>query len=234
MSESKSESRVLDVFGPNLVIESNGPVGLGGGISYQLYSVTDKGMKYQQALHASGLATIDADGTLEIQTGRENNKDAISYMAMAHNGDMCMTAENGWIRIFGKNIVLEAANELLLQGKTVTLGNFDGSTESTAILGGEITVGSKETKIIEVVRSKRITRMGGSIFLKHPLGQLSAFAGVAQAAFIGPFQASLTRPREFRGGQTPPPTGLARVVGGTVDALTGNLTDFDQRGSAGG
>ena len=67
-----SESRVLDVFGPNLVIESNGPVGLGGPIAYQLYAVTDKKMKYQQALHASGLATIDADGTGNDITNIEN------------------------------------------------------------------------------------------------------------------------------------------------------------------
>ena len=39
-----SESRVLDSFGPNLVIESNGNVGVGGQIAYQLYSVTDKGV----------------------------------------------------------------------------------------------------------------------------------------------------------------------------------------------
>ena len=229
MSKSKSESRVLDVFGPNLVIESNGPVGLGGGISYQLYSVTDKGMKYQQALHASGLSTIDADGTLEIQTGRKNNKDAISYMAMAHNGDMCMTAENGWIRIFGKNIVLEAANEILLQGKTVTLGNFDGSTEKTVILGGEIAIGSEETKIVEVVGSKRITRQSGNIFLKHPIGQLGVFAGVAQAAFVGPFQASITRPVEFRGG-IGKPVGLDKVITGAADAVTKNKFDFDTLG----
>ena len=98
MSESKSESRVLDVFGPNLVIESNGPVGLGGPIAYQLYATTDKGAKWQQALHGSGLSSMEASHTLEIQTGRENKKGSISYMAMAHKGDMCMTAANGWIR----------------------------------------------------------------------------------------------------------------------------------------
>ena len=76
-------------------------------------------MKYQQALHASGLATIDADGSLEIQTGRKNKEDAVSYVAMAHNGDMAITAENGWIRLFGKNIVLQASNELVLQGAKV-------------------------------------------------------------------------------------------------------------------
>ena len=68
------ESRVLDIFGPNLIIESNGPVGVGGALAYQLFSITDKGIKYQQALHASGLATIEADQTLEIQTGRKINQ----------------------------------------------------------------------------------------------------------------------------------------------------------------
>ena len=37
-----SESRVLDSFGPNLVIESNGNVGVGGQLAYQLYSLNDK------------------------------------------------------------------------------------------------------------------------------------------------------------------------------------------------
>ena len=35
-----NEARVLDSFGPNLVIETNGPVGVGGGFAYQLYSIT--------------------------------------------------------------------------------------------------------------------------------------------------------------------------------------------------
>ena len=158
-------------------------------------------MKYQQALHASGLATIDADGTLEIQAGRKNKKDAISYMAMVHKGDMCMTAENGWVRIYGKNIVLEAANELVLQGAKVTVGNVDNTTQETRILGQEISIGSNETRIVEVVGSKRITRQSSSIFLKHPTGQFSVFAGVAQAAFLGPLQKSRTKLGEFKGGQ---------------------------------
>ena len=102
MSKSKSESRVLDVFGPNLVIETNGPVGLGGPIAYQIYATTDKGAKWQQPLHGSGLASMEAIILLKYKLERENKKGTISYMAMAHNGDMCMTAENGWIRIYGQ------------------------------------------------------------------------------------------------------------------------------------
>ena len=119
------ESRVLDIFGPNLIIESNGPVGVGGALAYQLFSITDKGIKYQQALHASGLATIEADQTLEIQTGKKNKSGRVSYVAMAHNGDMAMTAANGFVRIKGQNIVLDADNEIFLQGKKVTRGNAD-------------------------------------------------------------------------------------------------------------
>ena len=164
MSESKSEARVLDVFGPNLVIETNGPVGLGGPIAYQLYATTDKGAKWQQALHASGLSSMEASHTLEIQTGKESKKGSISYMAMAHKGDMCMTASNGWIRIYGKNIALEASNELLLQGKKVILGNADGTTEQTQILGSQIAINGAQEVI--VVGSQKISRSNKGLLLK--------------------------------------------------------------------
>ena len=167
MSKSKSEARVLDVFGPNLVIETNGPVGLGGPIAYQLYAVNDKGAKWQQALHGSGLASMEADHTLEIQTGKKNKKQSISYIAMAHNGDMCMTADNGWVRIQASNIVLNADNEILLQGKRVTLGNADGSTSQTEILGSKIVInGSQE---VFVVGSQKISRSDKGLYLKSSI-----------------------------------------------------------------
>ncbi len=197
MSKSKSESRVLDVFGPNLVIETNGPVGLGGPIAYQLYAVTDKGAKWQQALHGSGLASMEADHTLEIQTGKKNKKEHVSYMAMAHNGDMCMTAENGWIRIQGSNIVLNADNEILLQGKRVTLGNADGSTTQTEILGNKIVInGSQE---VFIVGSQKISKSNKGLFLKS--STINAMAsnpatGSLIAAFIPSSFGARIRPGE--------------------------------------
>ena len=184
MSKSKSEARVLDVFGPNLVIETNGPVGLGGPIAYQLYAVNDKGAKWQQALHGSGLASMEADHTLEIQTGKKNKKQSISYMAMAHNGDMCMTAENGWVRIQASNIVLNADNEILLQGKRVTLGNADGSTSQTEILGSKIIInGSQE---VFIVGSQKIYKSGKGLYLKSSI--INAMAGnPATASLIAAF-----------------------------------------------
>ena len=159
-----SESRVLDSFGPNLVIESNGNVGVGGQLAYQLYSVTDKGVAYRQALHGSGLATIDAEQTLEIQTGLKNKSGRISYMAMAHHGDMCMTASDGWIRIKGENIVLDATNELLLQGKKVTVGNVNRTTSHLELFGSNINMYPSSSCVIVGGNKPKLLR--GNLFLK--------------------------------------------------------------------
>ena len=177
-----NDARVLDVFGPNLLIETNGPVGLGGGAAYQIYSVNDKDYKWQQALHQSGLATMEADGSLEIQTGSKNKEGDVSYVAMAHNGDMAITAENGWVRIYGRNIVLQAADELHLQGNTVKIGN---KANETLIFGRRIELGdAKQTKEVVVPQGRRITRESGNIFLKASKCGLSGIGGMAIASFI--------------------------------------------------
>ena len=195
---SKSESRVLDVFGPNFLIETNGPVGVGGGIAYQIYSVTDKDYKWQQALHQSGLATMEADGSLEIQTGAKNKEGDVSYVAMAHNGDMAMTAENGWVRIYGRNIVLQAADELHLQGNTVKIGN---KANETLVLGRRIELGDAEqTKEVVVPRGNRISRENGNIFFKATKTGLSGLGGMAIVSFIASNTQSLLKPGEFKRG----------------------------------
>ena len=197
MSKSKSESRVLDVFGPNFLIETNGPVGLGGALTYQMYAVTNKGLKWQQALHGNGLATMEADKTLEIQTGRENKEGEISYMLMSHNGDLAMTTENGWVRIHGQNIVIDASNELLLQGAKVTLGNADKTTKTMELFSDQINLNAN--KEIKITRSNRISRDSGNILLKSSHGNRFSMFGV-QAAFIPRFTKSRLRPGEFFGG----------------------------------
>ena len=195
-----NEARVLDVFGPNFLIETNGPVGVGGGIAYQIYSVNDKDYVWQQALHQSGLATMEADGSLEIQTGAKNKEGDVSYVAMAHNGDMAMTAENGWVRIYGRNIVLQAADELHLQGNTVKVGN---KANETLILGRRIELGDEEqTKEVVVPKGNRISRENGNIFLKASKTGLSGVGGLAIVSFIVSNTQSLLKPGEFKGGRS--------------------------------
>ena len=175
-----SEVRVLDSFGPNLVIETNGPVGVGGVLAYQLYATTDKGAKWQQALHGNGLSTMESTHGLEIQTGKKNKKGDISFIAMAHHGDVCLNSNSGWIRIKGKNVVIDATNQLLLQGKHVTIGNADKTTSDVQLLSRKIEInGSKEVKI---TGTQRISRDTKNIFLKSSIDRLQS--PLQKVAFI--------------------------------------------------
>lgn len=167
-----NEARVLDSFGPNLVIETNGPVGVGGVLAYQLYATSDKGAKWQQALHGNGLSTMEASHTLEIQTGKKNKSGRVSFIAMAHHGDVCLNANSGWVRIKGKNIVIDATNQLLLQGKHIMVGNADKTTSDVQLLSRKIEInGSKEVKF---TGTRKITRDSRNIFLKSSISQVQS------------------------------------------------------------
>ena len=162
-----NEARVLDSFGPNLVIETNGPVGVGGALAYQLYSTTEKGAKWQQALHGNGLSTMEASHTLEIQTGKKNKSGRVSFIAMAHHGDVCLNANSGWVRIKGKNIVIDATNQLLLQGKHVMIGNADKTTSDVQLLSRKIEINA--SKEVKVTGGSKISKDSKNLFLKSSL-----------------------------------------------------------------
>ena len=162
-----NEARVLDSFGPNLVIETNGPVGVGGALAYQLYSTTDKGAKWQQALHGNGLSTMEASHTLEIQTGKKNKSGRVSFIAMAHHGDVCLNANSGWVRIKGKNIVIDATNQLLLQGKHVMIGNADKTTSDVQLLSRKIEINA--SKEVKITGGTKISKDSKNLFLKSSI-----------------------------------------------------------------
>ena len=83
---------------------------------------------------------------------------------MAHHGDMCMTASDGWIRIKGQNIVLDASNELLLQGKKVTVGNVNKTTSHLELFGSNINL--YPTSSCVVVRGSKPKLRRSGLFLK--------------------------------------------------------------------
>ena len=153
---------------------------MGGGFAYQLYAKNKKGATWQQALHESGLATMEASDRLEIQTGKKNKSGNVSFIAMAHHGDVCLNSNSGWVRIKGKNVVIDATNQLLLQGKHIILGNANKETADAQIIARKIEInGSKEVKI---TGATKITKESGNIFLKA--SHHKVMNGLAKAAFI--------------------------------------------------
>ena len=141
-NSQNTESRVVDVFGPNFFIETNGAVGVAGQLRYQLYSVTGNGDVYQQALYESGTSTIRADKTLEIQSGIKNKANDVSFTLMTHHGDVAVNADNGMVRIKGRNICIDATNQLTLQANKIQLGHVQpGKTQDFQVTSTRVDLG---------------------------------------------------------------------------------------------
>ena len=183
-----SESRVLDCFGPNLIIDTNGSVGVAGQLKYQLYSVTDGGVKYQQALYGNGLSTIDADGTLEITAGFKNKPGRASLVAAALEGDAAINAEKGWVRIKGRNVVIDATNELVLQATKIQIGHVQkGRTQDFQVTSTRVDLGRpKRGNMCKILKTcgvnlsfaRSLTPFGGG-------GSIGAIAGGLVGGAVG-------------------------------------------------
>ena len=118
------QARQYEIFGQKLLIETGGnKVGFPGPAAYILESITDDGNRYNQSLHeGSGLSRIYTEKTLQVECGIKNNLDDISYQLTSHKGSIGLNAEGGWVRIKGKNICLEASDQLVLQGAKIRIG----------------------------------------------------------------------------------------------------------------
>ena len=183
-NSQNSESRVLDVFGPNFLIETNGAVGVGGQLKYQLYSVTNDGVVYQQALYDSGLSAIRAEKTLEIQTGIKNKANDVSFTLMTHNGDVAVNADNGMVRIKGRNICIDATNQLTLQANKIQLGHVQpGKTQDFQVTSTRVDLGKpKRGNMCKVLKTCATTLSFAKSLTPFSGGGI---AGIAAGALTG-------------------------------------------------
>ena len=187
-NSQNSESRVLDVFGPNFLIETNGAVGVAGQLKYQLYSVTDDGVVYQQALYGgNGLASIRAEKSLEVQTGIKNKGSDISFTLMTHHGDVAVNADNGMVRIKGRNICIDATNQLTLQANKIQLGHVQpGKTQDFQVTSTRVDLGKpKRGNMCKVLKTcgttlsfaKSLSPFSGGGITNIPAGALGGGVG---------------------------------------------------------
>ena len=183
-NSQNSESRVLDVFGPNFFIETNGAVGVGGQLKYQLYSVTNDGVVYQQALYDSGLSAIRAEKTLEIQTGIKNKANDVSFTLMSHNGDVAVNADNGMVRIKGRNICIDATNQLTLQANKIQIGHVQpGKTQDFQVTSTRVDLGKpKRGNMCKVLKTCATTLSFAKSLTPFSGGGI---AGIAAGALAG-------------------------------------------------
>jgi hypothetical protein len=120
MAEQNWYRRFVESYGPNFRIDINNPqMGYSGAHVYDIYGVTDQDEKANISLDHNGKLKFNSDRTIEIVAGEQQSRDGkrdVDILVHTRNGDICITAsKNGEIRIGGKNIIIDADDELTLK-----------------------------------------------------------------------------------------------------------------------
>ena len=178
MAESNSqENRTIDLFGPQFLIETGSrAVGVGGQNVFNISSINDDGVRYTQSLTQTGLSKINAEGILQIESGIKNqSSEGVAFFACAHNGDMALSANKGWVRIKGRNIVLDATNKIVIKGQDIQIGNEDKhATERIILSATEIDAGEPlRGNIADLLRTSSIYQVGMTLLGATPYGQMA-------------------------------------------------------------
>jgi hypothetical protein len=123
------EERNYLSLGPNFRIDvSNPQMGIDGENVYAIYGVTDAKDQSSISLTQGGNFRILSDRSVEITAGNKSEEEGVDIALNSLNGNITITAlQNGSIQIKGRNIVLDAAEDIDIKaGRNITLTS--GST----------------------------------------------------------------------------------------------------------
>jgi hypothetical protein len=157
------ESRDIFSLGPKFRIETNtNLVGSDGNNVYQMYSHTDNNDVNLLSFSESGAFRILNDKKIEIIAGNTSSERGVDIVIAGMNGDVTITAmSNGSVRIKGKNIMIEAIEDLDLKAGR----NINATSGS-----GRILMKANKIDTIGLTGNLIDNTFGARAFAKSPVG----------------------------------------------------------------
>ena len=157
------ETRVFDGYGPKLQIETGNPVmGTPGRSAFSIMSTTDSNVKFIQAHTESGLTKFYSEGTMQFEAGSHPkmvSNNATAFKFDAHKGDFAINADKGAVRISGKQIVLEASREIVIQSPKIRIGyEEENKTKDVKIIGQEVDIKAKKGPLADSLLSSTMIK----------------------------------------------------------------------------
>lgn len=112
------ERRTLLSYGSNFRIDVHNPqTTVGGEDVYNIYGITKEDDVCLAGLQENGIYRIYNDRTVEIVGGQKSSENGVDVIISGKNGDVIINADkNGRIRIKGKNVIIQADEDVDIQG----------------------------------------------------------------------------------------------------------------------
>jgi hypothetical protein len=118
------ENREIKSIGPLLIESGTNRVGHAGKTAYFIGSVNKDGVKNNISFHeGDALARYYTEKEFQVECGIKCKDNSNSYRTIVHHGNYNVNADRGEIRLSGKTIIIEAADELhLLAANKIQIG----------------------------------------------------------------------------------------------------------------
>ena len=118
------ESRELKTIGPLLIESGTTRVGVAGKTVYFIGSKNKDGVKNNISFHeGKGLARYYTEKEFQLEAGVKCKDNEIACSTVVHHGSYTVNADRGEIKLSGKTIIIEAADELhLLAANKIQIG----------------------------------------------------------------------------------------------------------------
>jgi len=118
------ESREIKTIGPLLIESGTNRVGVAGKTVYFIGSKNKDGVKNNLSFHeGKGLARYYTEKEFQLESGIKCKDNEIACSTVVHHGSYTVNADRGEIKLSGKTIIIEAADELhLLAANKIQIG----------------------------------------------------------------------------------------------------------------
>ena len=118
------ENREIKSIGPLLIESGTTRVGVAGKTVYFIGSKNENGVKNNISFHQGlGLARYYTEKEFQLEAGVKCKDNEIACSTVVHHGSYTVNADRGEIKLSGKTIIIEAADELhLLATNKIQIG----------------------------------------------------------------------------------------------------------------
>ena len=185
------EARQYDGFGPKLQIESGNPVmGTPGRSAFSLMSTTDSNVKFVQAHTESGLTKFYSEGVMQFEAGSHPaiaSNSASAFAFIAHKGNFSVNADKAEVKLSGKQIILEASREIVIQAPKIRIGyEVENKTKDIKIIGQMVDIKTKKGNLAEVLgTSSYLKSFAGTMVADKALAYAAEVSGISLSSVIG-------------------------------------------------
>jgi len=185
------EARQYDGFGPKLQIESGNPVmGTPGRSAFSLMSTTDSNVKFVQAHTESGLTKFYSEGVMQFEAGSHPtiaSNSASAFAFIAHKGNFSVNADKAEVKLSGKQIILEASREIVIQAPKIRIGyEVENKTKDIKIIGQMVDIKTKKGNLAEVLgTSSYLKSFAGTFVSDKALAYAAEVSGISLSSVIG-------------------------------------------------